>query len=103
MKYLSPEEGAGSAPDNPKPSTLPLMSVWRVMMSTMPLSTRLQAGVRLLMVPRAAPACVTCARSKYSPLEQHSSWDRDTRHILTIQLQSLTAYLNSFSVFKFEL
>ena len=88
MKYLSPGEGAGSAPDNLKPSTLPLMSVWRVMMSTMPLSTRLQAGERLLMVPRATPACVTCARSKYSPLEQQSSWDREhsshTHNTITI-------------------
>ena len=71
MKYLSPGEGAGSAPDNPKPSTLPLMSVWRVMMSTMPLSTRLQAEVKVLMTPSAAPAWCTLARSRYRPSPAH--------------------------------
>ena len=47
--YLRPGEGAGSAADRPNPSIFPLWSVLRVMMSTMPLFTRLQAEVKLLV------------------------------------------------------
>ena len=47
--YLRPGEGAGSAADRPNPSILPLWSVLRVMMSTMPLFTRLQAEAKLLV------------------------------------------------------